>query len=203
MTVHLYLTDIRPLSGRENALLPLLTEERRRQAVSFRHPAGRLHCIATGLLLRHVLGAEDGDIARNAHGKPCLPHCDDLHFNLSHGGDYAVLAVSPQEVGVDIEPVPQTVNTALTKKVFHPDERQWLMDDPTPERFALLWTRLESALKAAGTGFDDANRPYSLVDGTCPYHVQTLTHDRHIVTVAVENDFAIETHILSLEDLLS
>lgn len=201
MTVQLYLTDIRPLFEQETALLPLLTKKRREQVDALQNPTDRLHGIAAGLLLRRVLGVGNSDIAYSNHGKPHLIHRD-VHFNLSHGGDYAVLAVGTQELGVDIEQIPQQVNAALIKKVFHDDERQWLALDPTPERFALLWTRLESALKASGTGFGGTDRAYSLVRDDCPYRFQTLTHDRHIITVAAEEAFTAETHILSPEELL-
>lgn len=201
MTVQLYLIDVRPLVEREAALLPLLTRGRREKVEALQNPTDRLHGITAGLLLRRVLGATEGDIAYNDHGKPYLTHRD-VHFNLSHSGDYAVLAVGTQELGVDIEPIPSQSNASLVKKVFHDDERQWLALDPTPERFALLWTRLESALKASGTGFGGTDRAYSLVSADCPYRFQTLTHDRHIITVAAEEAFAAETHILSPEELL-
>lgn len=200
MTVQLYLTDIRPLFEQETALLPLLTKKRREQVETLQNPTDRLHGIAAGLLLRRVLGVGNSDIAYSDHGKPHLIHRD-VHFNLSHGGDYAVLAVGTQELGVDIEPIPSQINAMVVKKAFHDDERQWLALDSTPECFALLWTRLESALKASGTGFGGGDRAYSLVDEACPYHFQALTHDGHIITVAAEADFHVETHILSPKEL--
>lgn len=199
MTAQLYIADIRPLAGREAALLPLLSRERRQQAEALRSPEGRLHCIAAGLLLRRVLGVGDGDVTVNCHGKPALTHRDDLHFSLSHGGDYVVLAVAPQPLGVDIQPILPQPRTFPVKKVFHDDEQQWLAADPTPERLTLLWTRLESTLKASGTGFDCPERQYSLTAADCPYHFQTLHHEGSSITLAAEEAFAVERYILPLE----
>lgn len=106
MTVSLYLADIRPLAGREAALLPLLTRQRCLRLEALQNPADRLHCLAAGLLLRQVLAAGEGDVAYDGLGKPRLTRRRDLHFSLSHGGDYAVLATAAQPVGVDIEPIP-------------------------------------------------------------------------------------------------
>lgn len=203
MTVQLYIADIRPLAGHEAALLPLLSRERRQQAEAFRNQQGRLHCIAAGLLLRHVLGAGDGDVTVDCHGKPSLVHRDDLHFNLSHGGDHVVLAVGSQPLGVDIQPILRQIHTFPVEKVFHAGERQWLAADPTPERLTLLWTRLESALKASGTGFDCPERPYSLVGDDCPWHFETLHHDGSIITLAAEEPFSAEVHILPPKALVT
>lgn len=202
MTVQLYIADIRPLAGHEAALLPLLSRERRQQAEAFRNSEGRLHCIVAGLLLRRVLGAGDGDVTVDRHGKPSLVHQDDLHFNLSHGGDHVVLAVGSQPLSVDIQPILRRLHTFPVEKVFHADERQWLAADPAPERLTLLWTRLESALKASGTGFDCPERPYSLVGGDCPWHFETLHHDGSIITLAAEASFTVEPHILPPEALV-
>lgn len=200
MTVSLYLADIRPLAGRETQLSPLLTQPRRRRLEALQNPDDRLHCLAAGLLLRRVLAVREGDIAYNDRGKPYLLHRD-VQFSLSHGGDYAVLATAAQPIGVDIEPIP-THLPPLPKKVLRPEELAWLMAEPTPERFARLWTQLESALKAAGTGFGGAERSYSLLDDACPWHFQALTHNGHLITAAAPGPFTLSPpHLLSPEAL--
>lgn len=201
MTVSLYLADIRPLAGREAALLPLLTRQRRQRLESLQNPADRLHCLAAGLLLRQVLAAGEDDVAYDELGKPRLTRHSDLYFSLSHGGDYAVLATAAQPVGVDIEPIPARL-PPLPKKVLRPEEMAWLMAEPTPERFVQLWTQLESALKAAGTGFGGEGRGFSLWDGSCPWHFRSLTVSGHFITAAVPVPFTFALpRLLSPEEL--
>lgn len=42
-------------------------------------------------------------ISREERGKPFLRDRQDLFFNISHSGEYAVCAVSEHPVGIDIE----------------------------------------------------------------------------------------------------
>ena len=97
-------------------------------------------------------------IARDAHGKPQLGGalCD-WHFNLSHSGDRALLALAQGvAVGVDLElPRPRQRFMALAQRYFSASEVATLCECPEPERlrmFYALWTAKEAVLKAAGVG---------------------------------------------------
>ena len=39
------------------------------------------------------------------HGKPYLSDYSDVHFNISHSGEYVVCSVSDKPVGVDIQKI--------------------------------------------------------------------------------------------------
>ena len=88
----------------------------------------------------------------NEAGKPLV---EGLFFNLSHSGDYAVLAEADGPVGVDIEkmsPYGDWVREALTAW-----EYEWMLrgkdERERQERFYRLWTRKESLVKCEGHGF--------------------------------------------------
>lgn len=116
-------------------------------------PAGR-RCLAAGLLVRAVLGA-DAVPATNAFGKPEL--ADGRPFNLSHAGGYAVLATGDAPLGVDIERLRVVDYPAIANRFFHPDERAFLASQPDMQRaFFQIWTCKESYLKATGYGFSVA-----------------------------------------------
>ena len=71
-----------------NAALPLLSEQRRQQALRFRHELGRKQCAAAYLLLCEGLQQEYGISERplfdyGEHGKPVIVGHPDIHFNLS------------------------------------------------------------------------------------------------------------------------
>ena len=111
--------------------------------------------------LREIVGEmigrspENVQLQKNAHGKPFLP--GGPHFNLSHDGDSAVLAVCREApVGVDMEPRARGAGIAdCLETIAHPRELTELRElDPRELGPALirLWVAKEAALKALGTG---------------------------------------------------
>jgi 4'-phosphopantetheinyl transferase len=91
-------------------------------------------------------------------GKPALPPSSPLHFNLSHSGAWAVLALSRGgEVGVDIERIDPCLDyEGLAARFFSGAEQKRLLAAPWPRRrrsFYRLWTRKEALLKGQGRGF--------------------------------------------------
>ena len=97
-------------------------------------------------------------IAYAERGKPYLaaPYSQ-LKFNLSHAGDWALLAVSDgRELGVDVEkirPLPELEQIA--ERFFAPIEREALLALPAEQRltaFFTCWTRKEAYIKALGDG---------------------------------------------------
>lgn len=200
MDVELYLADARELSGYAEQAMLLLTAKRREEAMSFVEEKDRLlHCVA-GLLLRNVLCVkQDDDLVYGEFEKPELAD-GRAFFSLSHAGCYAVLAVSEHPVGVDIEPIvkPQV----LPRKMLTAEEMKWLEDHPFPDDFCLLWTRLESALKAEGCGLAVEQRDFSLLSGGSPWYWDTLIHDGHLLTSAGKEPVTVHTTILSAGQLI-
>lgn len=92
-------------------------------------------------------------------GKPALlAPASTLTFNLSHSGDWALLAVAQGvEIGVDLEQIdPLLAYECLATRFFSPEENVALLAAPKARRrrqFYRLWTRKEAQLKGAGGGF--------------------------------------------------
>ncbi len=127
------------------ALFPLRAERAR----SFRFLQDRLLCMGAGALLHGMLGIRECSITLGEHGKPCAPDCS-VNFNLSHSGEYAVLAVGEHPIGVDVEQCDER-HFSVAKRVFTPGEQAWMAEAPA-ERFMKLWTMKESVSKALGQG---------------------------------------------------
>lgn len=117
-------------------------------------------------LLRHVLADYLGRppaslrFLTGAHGKPSLadlPPGEDLRFNFSHSGEFALLAVTRgREVGVDIEQHrPKLDALGLAASCFAPAEvaaLRKLAPAEVPAAFFAGWTRKEAFIKALGLG---------------------------------------------------
>lgn len=100
-----------------------------------------------------------------AHGKPGLPGTG-LELNLSHAGDWGLIAVSDRHpLGVDIEAVaPVRASPEMIRAVTSTAERAAFAALPAREHavaFFRLWVRKEAVIKALGTGL---SRPLDTID---------------------------------------
>ncbi|MFE9929346.1 4'-phosphopantetheinyl transferase family protein [Streptomyces sp. NPDC005533] len=145
----------------------ILDADERTRAARMIKPADRHRYLAAHLGLRIILAAylnlppervrltrEDCPTCGGPHGRPATPD-GPLHYNLSHSGDLAYLALATRPVGIDIErtPTPQAVTDVL--HTLHPEETTELASLPEaqrPQALARVWTRKEAALKATGHG---------------------------------------------------
>jgi len=91
------------------------------------------------------------------YGKPELvPPWSGLHTSLSHSGDMIAAAISTDRpVGVDVQHlVPGLDTVGLSARFFPPDEAGYVAAgrdaSARADRFAHLWARKESVVKAAG-----------------------------------------------------
>ncbi len=156
--IHLWRCHLERISSDADLLAP---DEQARLARLIR-PEVRRRWLAARTFLRRVLGASLGvppeaiDLARHPGGKPFLPGSD-LQFNLSHSGDWALLALAWRlPLGVDIEAVrPRRQPMAIARRFF-PAEAAAALAGAPPERQASLfhyhWTRLEARHKLDGGG---------------------------------------------------
>lgn len=90
-------------------------------------------------------------------GKPWLPDFPDHHFNLSHSGDIAMLAMSNCSVGIDIEAIPETnpITSLLASRVLTPWELEQcgaLDTHLQAHGFTHYWVCKEALIKACGLG---------------------------------------------------
>ena len=161
--IRLYAADIRQFSGRIEEHFPRISLERRQRIHVAKAEADKLRCLAAGLLLDTVLKKRaKTDIVRGVYGKPMLPGgpC----FNISHAGDYALLAVSEREIGVDIERWRRADTVALARRFYHPDEQVALSAaaDHT-DCFFTIWALKESYIKAIGRGFSVSPASFAIL----------------------------------------
>lgn len=109
--------------------------------------------------LRHVLGAELRVLPAHVQvvdgRKPRLAGTAGPSFNLSRSGELAVVAVSPAEVGADVEQLDGGRSLDAAPVACTAAELAALDRLPATERgeeFLRLWTAKEAYLKALGVG---------------------------------------------------
>ena len=185
MTTQFYALDIAPLladAALYDRAFACVSPDRRERLDRIK--AERERCLSLGgaLLLRYALrelGAGEPEIAYGEQGKPYLADLPDVHFNISHSGEYAVCAVSSAPVGCDIERI-GSFRPRVAERFFAPEEYVALasLTDGTSqaEMFFRFWTLKESFLKCVGCGISE---PLSAVvfdlSGGAPRVTQSLS----------------------------
>lgn len=119
-------------------------------AARYRFAADRLRSFGAGALIWYAFGDVESEIKKGPYGKPFLEHAG-REFNLSHSGEFVVMACAPCPIGVDVEHCTEK-NLVAAKRVYTERERAWMQEEPLA-RFEQLWTLKESVMKAVGKGF--------------------------------------------------
>jgi 4'-phosphopantetheinyl transferase len=99
--------------------------------------------------------------------KPYLATCPWLSFNISHSGDFAVIAISRDKVGIDIEYMSDDFNFSnLLPDIFEDAEILSIQNAVNQKHaFYTLWTRKEAFVKALGKGIDEDFKYIPCLDG--------------------------------------
>lgn len=151
------------------------------------------------------------------NGKPAFPEGGNLHFNISHSGEWAVCAIANVPVGVDVERL-RKVNSGLAERFFSPDEVATLKALPPEmqtEKFIQLWTLKESFLKAIGRGLTRNLNSFSVRwhdglysitgdDSAGDYHLKlfALTFDYMLAVCAPSTYFSESVEVITVDQLL-
>ncbi len=169
------------------ALLPLVSQQRREQALQYRHVFGQFVCLKSYMLLMELLGTSDRpEFCYNEYGKPFLQddwqtsagtHSNSpLHFSISHCRNAIAVAVSEQPIGIDIETV-RPFRSALVARTMNEQEQATILSAADPSRaFTVIWTQKEAVVKWQGTGIISDLRPL-LVDTQGTVTLRTFAPD--------------------------
>ncbi len=142
------------------AALPLLSAQRREQALKFKFALGRQTSAAVYLLLleglRKEYGITEPPVFEYAeHGKPSIVGHPEIHFNMSHCREAALCVLSDRPVGVDIESIREYQESLVRYTMNEAEVRQIEQAERPDVEFIKLWTRKEAVLKLSGTGIID------------------------------------------------
>lgn len=176
--VQLWSIDINPARYESDDFLTCLSNDELQRAGRLRLVEHRDRWIASRAMLRIILSSvihrppESLVFEYDEYSKPRLGGLDGgppVHFNLTHSGDLALLAVtSVAPVGIDVElekPFPDI--EAVVERFFSAAERSAFStlsgDEERLTAFYRCWTRKEAYLKALGCGI---SKPTTTFDVT-------------------------------------
>lgn len=168
-----------------DAALGDISEQRREQALKFKHEQGQRLCVLAYQLLKEVLQKEYGISENpvfeyNEHGKPLIIGHPEIFFNLSHCKEAAICVVSDQPVGVDVESI-REYKDSLAEYTMNEDELHQIKNSTHPAAtFIRLWTMKEATTKLIGTGI--SNDMKTVID-TLKYKYTTVERQKYIYTI--------------------
>lgn len=167
-----------------------LYPERKSRVLAFKRREPAYVSITAGWMLQTLImqmygiAPEQLVLEKNENGKPYLKEHPEFSFNLSHAGDYVVLAYGSQPLGIDIERIREK-NLQVAARCFTEREYQYVLGkepveaeegarqtarlftdpvqvDSVEERFFKLWTMKEAYLKLTGQGISVPLRSFSV-----------------------------------------
>ncbi len=105
-------------------------------------------------VIKRTFGDANPDIEKNEHGKPSfLPPHNYCHFNISHSGDYVVMAMADTEIGVDVERKGRAKDYKKLLRFFYEHEKNRVLNAADGEdEFFKIWTYREAFSKLTGVG---------------------------------------------------
>lgn len=150
-------------------MLPMVSAQRREQALRYTHTFGRFCCLKSWLMVKEMMdnGRWTMDNGRwtmdkgqwtmdrwlyNEHGKPYIE--GGPHFSISHCKAGIAVAVDDQPIGIDIETI-RHADDELAARVMNEQEQAAMSDERFGDRdrvFTRLWTQKEAVVKAQGVG---------------------------------------------------
>lgn len=188
LKVRLTFLDIRELKPQAEKILQILPEERRKKSMRYLKEEDKLRSIGASFLMMQAVGNK-----KLQYGEFGKPFALGKNFNVSHSGNYVVLAESKNPVGVDIEEISSEYPAEIADESLTKREKIWAEESPL--KFFILWTRKESLVKCAGTGFFTEPKQIDVLPTNNPseniffmgkfYRLSSVLFDNHLVSVAV------------------
>ena len=177
----------------------LLSKIRQERIHRFVKTDARLRSLYAEYLLKYAL-KESFDISAevlrfsfNAYQKPSLMDYPNIHFNLSHSGEYVACAVAEHEVGIDIQKI-GNIRENIAER-FYASEEKMVLDKLTEEEkrvcFFQYWTLKESYIKAVGEGLNISLQEvrFELPDPVFAIYRGVEDHTRKMLRFSPENEY--------------
>ena len=122
---------------------------------------------------------------------------NEVFFNLSHSGDYALCVICDTEVGCDIQQI-RKVRESVMDRYFHSGEKAYILEGKTEEerawRFTRIWVLRESYIKQTGEGLKrDLHTFYFSIDKNLPeLYVQNGSEEQYVSGGMIFDEFSVD-----------
>lgn len=189
--IKLFIANIELGFSHRHSLLMSISEKQKEKALKFKNEKDQIRSMISSSLINSLSNEE---ILFNEMGKPYYQNGP--FFNVSHSGQFVIMAVSNKEIGVDIEENNNSDMSPLIK-IFNEAEVKLIKEHAD---FYYLWCAKESLIKCMGSSINKVKEVPSLpLNGLKTfkgkdYQCQTFIYEKHIVSITREGneEFAVK-----------
>lgn len=197
--LNIYILNTTLVKRHLSFIYSFVDEKRREKAERYAHEKDRLLSFGAGYLLKKYL--PKGENKEMENGKPYLE--DGPFFNISHSGEYVVLAIHPtKEVGIDIEKIDSNRVDAI-RFVLNEDEKK---TNDTTTLFQ-IWSNKESLAKCISTGLKDMKNISGFpLEGNRTineenYYSKSMIYDNYSLSVSLKGKEPFDININRVEEI--
>ena len=156
-------------------LLPLVSAQRREQAMKYKHVFGQYCCLKSWEMLSLT---EYDHFEYNESGKPFLP--GGSYFSISHCRSGIAVATDDQPIGIDIETI-RHADADLIARTMNAEEQSRIRSD---RDFTRLWTQKEAVVKAQGVGIVSFEQLQSVLPANTEWAIKSIEKENYIYSIA-------------------
>ena len=178
--VKLYVLDVDTAFHHKKQLLESANDKQREKALRYKNEIDQVRSLASAYLMNRL---SKEPLQYNDTGKPFF--ANGPFFNVSHSGQFIVMAVSNKDIGVDIEENVEKDMSSLIR-IFNEVEARMIKEHSD---FYYLWCAKESLIKCIGSSINKIREiPALPLNGLKTYKGQdfwceTFIEDKHIISI--------------------
>lgn len=105
------------------------------------------------------------NIGQNNYGKPYILNYENMHYNVSHSGEWVACVVNTSVVGIDLQEI-QENKWNIAEHFFSQEENKYLCSLEQEQRlyaFYDIWSLKEAYIKAIGKGLYQSLDEFSII----------------------------------------
>ena len=160
-----------------DAYFEQMPQARQEKIRSYSHASDKRLSLGAGVAVAKALsdfGVAETALHYDERGKPILPSLP-WHISVSHSGHFAAVAVSDEEVGLDIERVARVSKSVVERVTTRSEQSQM----KSTRDFFRLWTAKEAVLKITGDGISGSMQKIdlALTESKIAINSAPISHD--------------------------
>ena len=191
--ITLIVSNINVAFKHRKQLFESLNEAQKAKALRYKNEYDQVRSLVSSSMM-NALSKEI--VLYKENGKPYF--ANGPYFNISHSGDYVIMAIAKNEVGVDIEENKPKDMTMLLK-IFNEAEAKMIKEHAD---FYYLWCAKESLIKCIGSTVGHIKEiPALPLNGLKTfkgqdYQCKTFIFEGHIISITLEGNEEFEVNVV-------